>query len=133
MTTPPPPPEPTPSADPSSAHPAPPPPTPPEPTPAQPTHATGRPSRGAGVMSRRARGALAVGGTAARAPLTAAAAAPPGRGWDNGQQPSVRHRRRADRLIAQMSIEQKIGQLFVAVGYGSAADQPHESNTATTG
>src|SRR5690625_3707236 len=32
-----------------------------------------------------------------------------------------------------MSIEQKIGQLFVAVGYGSAADQPHESNTATTG
>ena len=133
MTTPTPPPEPTPSAEPSSAEPAPAEPTPAEPTPAEPTHATGRPSRGASVMSRRALGALAVGGTAALAPLTAAAAAPTDRGWDNGQQPSVRHRRRADRLIAQMSIEQKIGQLFVAVGYGSAADQPHESNTATTG
>src|SRR5690625_5468220 len=133
MTTPTPPPEPTPSAQPSSAEPAPPEPTPAEPPPAAPTHATGRPPRGASVMRRRALGALAVGGTAALAPLTAAAAAPTDRGWDNGQQPSVRHRRRADRLIAQMSIEQKIGQLFVAVGYGSAADQPHESNTATTG
>src|SRR5699024_2278180 len=126
--TPTPPPEPTPSADPSSAEPA-----PAEPTPAEPTHATGRPSRGASVMSRRSLGALAVGVSAALAPLTAAAAAPTDRAWDNGQQPSVRHRRRADRLIAQMSTEQKIGQLFVAVGYGSAADQPHESNTATTG
>src|SRR5699024_2783386 len=116
MATPPPPPDPTPSAEPppagpAPAHPSPRPPPPPapapaEPTPAEPTHATGRPSRGASVMSRRALGALAVGGTAALAPLTAAAAAPTDRGWDNGQQPSVRHRRRADRLIAQMSIEQ---------------------------
>ena len=32
-----------------------------------------------------------------------------------------------------MSIEQKIGQLFVAVGYGARADQEHASNTSTTG
>jgi beta-N-acetylhexosaminidase len=32
-----------------------------------------------------------------------------------------------------MSVEQKIGQLFVAVGYGARADQPHASNTSTTG
>src|SRR5699024_10368644 len=110
MTTPTPPPAPPPSAQPSTPPPPPPQPPPPaEPPPAERTHATGRPSRGASVMSRRALVALAVGGTAALAPLTAAAAAPTGRGWDNGQQPSVRHRRRADRLIAQMSIEQKIG------------------------
>src|SRR5690625_1880269 len=108
--------------------------------PPEPAAATSRPPRGASTMTRRSLGTLALGGTAALAPLTAApappaaAAAPPtDRGRDNGKQPSVRHRRRADRLIAQMSIEQKIGQLFVAVGYGSAADQPHESNTATTG
>src|SRR5690606_20047071 len=38
-----------------------------------------------------------------------------------------------EELLAEMSIEQKIGQLFVAVGYGSTADQPHVSNTSTTG
>lgn len=40
---------------------------------------------------------------------------------------------RIDELLAGMSLEQKIGQLFVAVGYGATADAPHPSNTSTTG
>lgn len=100
------------------------------------------PSRRPGALTRRSLGTLALGGTAALTPLTGATAAnaaptgttaPTDRGIDNGREPSKRHRRRADRLMAQMSTEQKIGQLFIAVGYGSAADEPHESNTSTTG
>ncbi|MGP9845165.1 glycoside hydrolase family 3 protein [Brachybacterium sp. 107] len=74
------------------------------------------------VLSRRAFAAALAGGAVA---LPAAAhAAPAGRGAETA---------RIDELMAGMSLDQKIGQLFVAVGYGSAADEPHDSNTSTTG
>lgn len=38
-----------------------------------------------------------------------------------------------DALLAGMTLEQKIGQMFVAVGYGPRADAPHPDNTSTTG
>lgn len=86
-------------------------------TPMYPDSPTGR-----AVLSRRAFAAALAGGAVA---LPAAAhAAPTGRG--NGTA-------RIDELLAGMSLDQKIGQLFVAVGYGSAADVPHDSNTSTTG
>lgn len=74
------------------------------------------------VLSRRAFAAALAGGAVA---LPAAAqAAPAGRGNRTA---------RIDELLAGMSLDQKIGQLFVAVGYGSEADEPHDSNTSTTG
>ncbi|MGO3504159.1 MAG: glycoside hydrolase family 3 protein, partial [Brachybacterium tyrofermentans] len=74
------------------------------------------------VLSRRAFAVALAGGAVA---LPAAAhAAPAGRGNETA---------RIDELLAGMSLDQKIGQLFVAVGYGSAADVPHGSNTSTTG
>ena len=74
------------------------------------------------VLSRRAFAVALAGGAVA---LPAAAhAAPAGRGNETA---------RIDELLAGMSLDQKIGQLFVAVGYGSAADVPHDSNTSTTG
>ncbi|MDN5900992.1 MAG: glycoside hydrolase family 3 protein [Brachybacterium sp.] len=69
--------------------------------------------------------ALAGAGTAVGLPA-AAHAAPTGKGRG-------RHEHRIEELLAGMSLEQKIGQLFVAVGYGATADAPHPSNTATTG
>lgn len=103
---------------------------PPEHTPSEPAPPTSTHRR---ALTRRRLGTLALGGTAALAPLTTlpATAAPVGRG--RGTVKDTRHRRRADLLLKRMSIEQKIGQLFVAVGYGSTADQPHASNTSTTG
>lgn len=79
------------------------------------------------TFSRRVFGAAALAGAgAAVVPAavlpTAAHAAPSGRNSD-----------RIAELLAGMSLEQKIGQLFVAVGYGSRADAPHPSNTSTTG
>lgn len=73
-------------------------------------------------VSRRAFTAAALAGAGAAAALPATAHAAPG-GGDA----------RIDELLAGMSIEQKIGQLFVAVGYGSTAHAPHPSNTTTTG
>ena len=76
-------------------------------------------------LSRRAFTAAALAGTGAAVALPAAQAAPaPAAGGEDA---------RIAELLAGMSIEQKIGQLFVAVGYGSRADQAHESNTSTTG
>ncbi|WP_193105735.1 glycoside hydrolase family 3 protein [Brachybacterium sp. FME24] len=75
-------------------------------------------------FSRRAFGAAALTGGALALPATAHAAPAKGAGTDSA---------RIDELLAAMSIEQKIGQLFVAVGYGSTADAPHPSNTSTTG
>ena len=74
-------------------------------------------------LSRRAFTA-ALAGTGAAVALPAVAQAAP----SAGEQDS-----RIEQILAGMSIEQKIGQLFVAVGYGSRADQVHESNTTTTG
>jgi len=71
--------------------------------------------------------ALAGAGAAVALPslaLPTAAHAAPGDG---------RHETRIDELLAGMSLEQKIGQLFVAVGYGATAHEPHASNTSTTG
>ena len=76
-------------------------------------------------LSRRAFAAAALAGTGAAVALPAAQATPaPAAGGEDA---------RIAELLAGMSIEQKIGQLFVAVGYGSRADQAHESNTSTTG
>ena len=77
-------------------------------------------------LSRRGFTAAALAGTGAALALPATAHAAPGAG--NG-----RHEARIDEILADMSLEQKIGQLFVAVGYGSRADQEHASNTSTTG
>ena len=90
------------------------------------------------ILTRRGLGAAAVTGAAATGTAVAvpAAQAAPARG------PHVRTGTVAgtgteevdiDALIAGMSLEQKIGQLFVAVGYGATADEPHPSNTSTTG
>ncbi|WP_394216257.1 glycoside hydrolase family 3 protein [Brachybacterium vulturis] len=76
------------------------------------------------TFSRRAFGAAALTGAGAAVALPAVAHADPG---------TPVHPARIDEILAGMSIEQKIGQLFVAVGYGSTADAPHPSNTATTG
>ncbi|ATG52941.1 glycosyl hydrolase [Brachybacterium vulturis] len=83
-----------------------------------PRHPSRRP------LSRRALGAAALTGAGAAVALPSAAHADPG---------TPVHPARIDEILADMSIEQKIGQLFVAVGYGSTADAPHPSNTATTG
>lgn len=74
-------------------------------------------------LSRRTFAAAALAGASAAVTLPAAAHAAPA-GKDSG---------RIDELLAGMSLEQKIGQLFVAVGYGATADAPHPSNTSTTG
>ncbi|GAA1485383.1 glycoside hydrolase family 3 protein [Brachybacterium fresconis] len=74
-------------------------------------------------LSRRGFAALTAG-AAVGVPMAAHAA--PGRGGG-------KHDGRIDELLAGMSLEQKIGQLFVAVGYGATADAPHPSNTSTTG
>lgn len=76
------------------------------------------------TLTRRALGASALAG--------AAVAAVPATAHAKGRAPG-REDARIDELLAGMSLEQKIGQLFVAVGYGSRADQPHKSNTETTG
>jgi len=73
-------------------------------------------------LSRRAF-AAALAGTGAAVALPAAARAAPSPGLEA----------RIEEILAGMSLEQKIGQLFVAVGYGSRADQVHASNTSTTG
>ena len=73
-------------------------------------------------LSRRAFTA-ALAGTGAAVALPVAAQAAPSKGQAD----------RIEEILAGMSVEQKIGQLFVAVGYGSRADQPHASNTSTTG
>ena len=78
-------------------------------------------------VSRRAFGAAALAGAGTAVALPTAAHAAPG-GKNGGRNSAT-----IDELLAGMSIEQKIGQLFVAVGYGSRADQPHASNTSTTG
>src|SRR5699024_1433807 len=74
-------------------------------------------------LSRRTFGAAALAGAGAAAALPTAAHAEGGPADDA----------RIDEILAGMSIEQKIGQLFVAVGYGSTADTPHASNTTSTG
>ncbi|NMA78858.1 MAG: glycosyl hydrolase [Actinomycetales bacterium] len=74
-------------------------------------------------LSRRGFSAVALAGAGAALTVPAAHAAP-GTG---------RHEDRIEEILAGMSIEQKIGQLFVAVGYGARADQEHASNTSTTG
>ncbi|MGO1407694.1 MAG: glycoside hydrolase family 3 protein [Brachybacterium sp.] len=74
-------------------------------------------------LSRRAFGAAALTGAGAAVALPTAAHAKGGPVDDS----------RIDELLAGMSLEQKIGQLFVAVGYGATADAPHPSNTSTTG
>ncbi len=74
------------------------------------------------ALSRRGFGALAAGAGASLA-LAASAQARPGR--DDAKA--------VEEILAGMSIEQKIGQMFVAVGYGSRVDQAHKSNTETTG
>ena len=73
-------------------------------------------------LSRRAFTA-ALAGTGAAVALPVAAQAAPSKGQAD----------RIEEILAGMSVEQKIGQLFVAVGYGSRADQAHASNTSTTG
>ena len=73
-------------------------------------------------LSRRAFTATALGGLGAALSVPAVAQAK-GPAGDS----------RLEELLAGMTLEQKIGQLFVAVGYGSRADQPHASNTSTTG
>ena len=83
-------------------------------------------------LTRRGFTAAALAGTGAALALPAAAQADPGRGTGRGKGKG-RHEHRITELLESMSIEQKIGQLFVAVGYGSRADQPHPSNTSTTG
>ncbi|MBB5832462.1 glycoside hydrolase family 3 protein [Brachybacterium aquaticum] len=77
------------------------------------------------TLTRRAFTAAALAGTGALATIPAAQAAPAKKGGGTKD--------RIEEILAGMSIEQKIGQLFVAVGYGSRADQAHASNTATTG
>ena len=72
------------------------------------------------LLSRRALGAAALAGGALTLPAAARA--------DGGGREA-----RIEQLLSGMSIEQKIGQLFVAVGYGATADAPHPSNTSTTG
>ncbi|MDN5688880.1 MAG: glycoside hydrolase family 3 protein, partial [Brachybacterium sp.] len=74
-------------------------------------------------LSRRGFAAVTAG-AAVGVPMAAHAA--PGHGGG-------KHDGRIDELLAGMSLEQKIGQLFVAVGYGATADAPHPSNTSTTG
>ena len=74
-------------------------------------------------LSRRTFGAAALAGAGAAAALPTAAHAEGGPADDA----------RIDEILTGMSIEQKIGQLFVAVGYGSTADTPHASNTTSTG
>ncbi len=76
------------------------------------------------TLTRRAFTAATLAGAATALPALAHAA--PTKGGGKGSE-------RIEELLAEMSIEQKIGQLFVAVGYGSTADQPHVSNTSTTG
>ena len=69
-------------------------------------------------LSRRAFTAAALAGTGAAVALPAAQAAPaPAAGGEDA---------RIEEILAGMSIEQKIGRLFV-VGYGSRADQAHRS------
>ncbi|MGP9745465.1 glycoside hydrolase family 3 protein [Brachybacterium sp. AOP29-B2-41] len=75
-------------------------------------------------LSRRAFTAAALTGAGAAVALPATAHASPGGGRDAAQ---------IDELLADMTLEQKIGQLFVAVGYGPTADAPHPSNTSSTG
>ena len=72
------------------------------------------------LLTRRALGAAALAGGAFAVPAAARA-------------DGARQEERIDELLAALSIEQKIGQMFVAVGYGATADEPHESNTSTTG
>jgi beta-N-acetylhexosaminidase len=88
------------------------------------------------ALTRRGLGVAAVTGAAATGAAVAAPAAQaaPTRGphdqtgiGDGTREVDI------DALIAGMSLEQRIGQLFVAVGYGATADQPHPSNTSTTG
>ena len=79
------------------------------------------------LLSRRT-ALAAAGGIAAlpfAAPLAAQAVPAPAKGGKN--KPDV------EALLSNLSLEQKIGQMFVAVGYGSRIDQAHKSNTSTTG
>lgn len=88
-----------------------------------------------GAISRR--GALTAGGAASLLPfaaMSAANAAPaPGKKGGKGKGKGGKNSVDIEALIAEMTIEQKIGQMFVAVGYGSTATQVHRSNTTTTG
>lgn len=91
------------------------------------------------TLSRR--GALAAGGAASLLPfaaMSAASAAPAGKGGNGkgkggGGKGGGKSTVDIDALLAEMTIEQKIGQMFVAVGYGATADESHRSNTTTTG
>ena len=74
------------------------------------------------VLTRRTVTAAALGGLGAALAVPGAARAA-----------GTVHRKQLEELLAGMSLEQKIGQLFVAVGYGATADAPHPSNTSTTG
>ncbi|MGO3209912.1 MAG: glycoside hydrolase family 3 protein, partial [Brachybacterium sp.] len=80
-------------------------------------------------LSRRAFSAAALGGLGASITLPTAAHAAPG----GPAAPAGKNSGQIDELLAGMSLEQKIGQLFVAVGYGSTAHAPHPSNTSSTG
>ncbi|MGP9538011.1 glycoside hydrolase family 3 protein [Brachybacterium sp. AOP43-C2-M15] len=91
-------------------------PVPPRPLPSRPL----RPR-----LSRRGFTAAALAGAGAAVALPAAAQAAP--------RAAGRHDARAEEILAGMSLDQKIGQLFVAVGYGATADGPHPENTSTTG
>jgi beta-N-acetylhexosaminidase len=76
------------------------------------------------VARRAVLGMLAAAGIAPTVATTVAAAPrrPVGTSTDD-----------VETLLATMSREQKVGQLFVPVVYGARIDQPHRSNTTTTG
>lgn len=92
------------------------------------------------TLSRR--GALAAGGAASLLPFAAmsAASADPaapaekgGKGKGKGKGKGGKNSVDIEALIEGMTIDQKIGQMFVAVGYGSTTTQVHRSNTTSTG
>ncbi|GAA1487864.1 glycoside hydrolase family 3 protein [Brachybacterium sacelli] len=81
-------------------------------------NSTNTPSAG---LTRRGLGALAMASGAVALPAAAHATG------------GGKHEGRIEELLAGMSLAQKIGQLFVAVGYGASADAPHSSNTTSAG
>ncbi|MFI8852590.1 glycoside hydrolase family 3 protein [Streptomyces sp. NPDC053499] len=104
--------------------------------------ASGQPTSRRNVLAAAAGTAAAIGVTASSAPGTAHAAPPeprsgPGleRGTEGGTQGSAPAtssasavRARAAALLQRMSLDEKIGQLFVIEVYGQTADTEHDGN-----
>lgn len=101
-----------------------------------PHHRTNRSTNGSTTRSVRRpsrRTVLASLAAAGAAPVVAPAVASAATGSAIAVHPGASPAEDIEALLAGMSLEQKVGQLFVPVLYGARIDQPHGSNTTTTG